>query len=51
MRKAASAVEYAFLIITVVAALLAMRLFLMRSIAGKWRQAADSIGFDQQYYF
>ena len=50
MRKAASAVEYAFLVITVIAALIAMKVFFMRSIAGKWRQAADSIGFDQQYY-
>jgi Flp pilus assembly pilin Flp len=51
MRKAVSAVEYAVLIIMVAVALISMRVFLQRTIAGKWRQAADSIGFDQQYYF
>ena len=39
--------EYAALIVVIIAALLAMRIYLKRGMSGQWRQAADSLG--EQY--
>jgi Flp pilus assembly pilin Flp len=44
-----STIEYAILIAVTVAALLAMQTYIGRAINGRWRQAADSIGFGMQY--
>jgi Flp pilus assembly pilin Flp len=41
--------EYAMLILVVVVALIGMQLYLKRSLAGKWKQAVDSVGFGRQY--
>ncbi len=43
-RRGQSAVEYAVLIVLVVAALLAMQLYMKRGIMGKHRQTADEWG-------
>lgn len=45
--KAQSILEYAVIIAVVVAALLAMQIYVKRSFQGRFRQAADSIG--EQY--
>ena len=44
MSKAQIALEYAVLIVCVVAALLAMQIYLKRSMSGRLRQQADSLG-------
>lgn len=44
MRKAQSSLEYAVLIIAVVAALIAMTIYLKRGMQGKFRQGADELG-------
>lgn len=44
MRKAQTALEYAVLIVCVVAALIAMQIYLKRSVSGRLRQQADSLG-------
>ena len=41
--------EYALLIIVLVAALLGMQIYLKRALAGKWKSAVDAIGFGRQY--
>lgn len=48
-RKGLSVIEYAILIAMVAAALLAMQSYIRKAICGRWRQAADSIGFGMQY--
>ncbi|MCM8800169.1 MAG: hypothetical protein NC900_05540 [Candidatus Omnitrophica bacterium] len=47
--KALSILEYALLIVIVVGALVAMQLYLKRSIAGYWRESIDTFGFGMQY--
>jgi hypothetical protein len=47
MRKAQSTLEYTVVIVAVVAALLAMQIYLKRSMQGRLRQVADEAG--QQY--
>jgi Flp pilus assembly pilin Flp len=44
MRKAQTALEYAVLIVCVVAALIAMQIYLKRGVSGRLRQQADSLG-------
>jgi hypothetical protein len=44
---AQSTIEYAMIIVCLVAALFAMRIYIKRSIQGRMREAADSIG--EQY--
>lgn len=41
--------EFALLLTVVIAALLAMQIFMKRSLMAKWKNAADSIGFGRQY--
>jgi hypothetical protein len=41
--------EYSMLIIALVAALLAMQIFMKRTLMGKWKDAADAFGFVRQY--
>lgn len=48
-RKGSSILEYAIIISLVVAALVAMSVYIRRAVCGKWRQAADSIGFGRQF--
>ncbi len=43
------AIEYVVLIAIVVIALLGMQLHIKRAICGRWRSAADGIGFGRQY--
>lgn len=49
MRKGTSIIEYAILISIVVLALVGMAVYMTRAVSGKWREAADSIGFGKQY--
>lgn len=47
MHKAQSTLEYAVVVVVIVAALLAMQIYLKRAMQGRLRQAADEAG--QQY--
>ncbi len=47
--KGLTIIEYAILITVIVGALLAMQAYVGKAICGRWRQAADSIGFGMQY--
>lgn len=47
LKRAQSSLEYALVIVCVVAALLAMQIYIKRSVQGRMRQTADSIG--EQY--
>lgn len=51
MRKGAYTVEYGILIVIMIAALVGISVYMKRAIIGKWREAADSIGFGRQYYY
>jgi len=44
MRKAQSTLEYAVLVICIIAALISMQIYFKRGLAGKLRGSADSIG-------
>lgn len=43
-RKGQSTLEYAVLIVVIIAALIAMQVYLKRGIQGKMRESADTIG-------
>lgn len=47
--KGMLSMEYAFLIVAILAALLSMFVYLQRSICGKWRESADTFGYGRQY--
>lgn len=49
MRKGQFSLEYAFVIVACVGAIVAMTVFITRAISGKWRESVDTIGFNQQY--
>lgn len=44
-----TAVEYAVLLVVVVAALLTMAVYAKRALTGKWREAGDTFGYGRQY--
>lgn len=48
-KQAQSFLEYAILIIIVVAALLAMRIYMLRAVQEKYRQNGDVFGEGEQY--
>lgn len=48
-KKGFTFLEYVVLIIMVIAAFLAMQIFMKRTLMGKWKDAADSFGFGRQY--
>ncbi len=43
-RKGQTTVEYAFIFVIVIGALIAMTLYIKRGIQGRWREAVDSLG-------
>jgi len=47
-RKAMSVVEYSLLIAIVIAALVAMQVYVKRAINGRWKDAGDVFGFGRQ---
>ena len=47
--KGTITLEYVIIITVVVAALVGMSIYMKRAICGKWREAADAIGFGKQY--
>ena len=49
-KKAISVIEYSLIIVVVVAALLAIHVYLKRAVSGRWRQAADTFGYGRQAY-
>jgi len=49
MKKGISTIEYAMIITLVIAALVGMSIYMKRAICGRWREAADAIGFGKQY--
>ena len=48
-KKGFTILEYSLLIIIVVAAFLAMQIYLKRALAGRWKSSVDTIGFGRQY--
>ena len=44
MRKAQSMLEYTILLMIIIAAFLAMQVYLKRGFQGRWKQAADGLG-------
>lgn len=48
-KKGMFSIEFGFLMVVVVAALLAMSVYLTRSICGKFRASADVFGYGRQY--
>lgn len=48
-RGGQSVIEFALLIVLVVAALTGMGIYAKRSLMGKWRGVGDSFGFGRQY--
>ena len=49
--KGQSIVEYMVLIVFVIAALLVSQKYLARSISGRWKSQADSMGYGRQYSY
>jgi Flp pilus assembly pilin Flp len=47
--KGVSVLEYTILIAVILAAMLAMSIYLKRAITGKWKDSADAIGYGRQY--
>lgn len=48
-RKGFSILEYTILVVVVLAALIAMRVYVQRAIMGRYRQAGDTFGFGRQF--
>ena len=48
-RRGSMSLEYAVLIALVAISLAAMAVYFVRSLSGKWRDAADTFGFGRQY--
>ena len=42
-------IEYAFLIVIIVVALIGMSVYLKRALCGKWREMGDTFGYGRQY--
>ena len=43
-KKAQTTIEYSFLIVIIIGALIAMNLYFKRGIQGRWKQAIDGLG-------
>ena len=48
-RNGTLSVEYSVLIAVVVAALVGLSVYMMRSVSGRWRQVGDTFGYGRQY--
>lgn len=48
-RRGFLSLEYAVLIVVCAASFLAMAVYIKRSVMGKWRTSADTMGFGRQY--
>ncbi|MFC1675073.1 hypothetical protein ACFL1K_04240 [Candidatus Omnitrophota bacterium] len=48
-RRAMMTIEYTFLIIIIVVALIGMSIYLKRALSGSWRGVGDSFGHGRQY--
>lgn len=48
-RKGVTILEYALLLVALVAAVISAQVFLRRAISSKWRESGDSFGFGRQY--
>lgn len=47
--KALTILEYTLLLAAVIAALVAMQVYLKRAVVGKWKGAIDAVGGGRQY--
>lgn len=47
--KALTILEYCLIIILVIAVVLLMQIYVRRALVGKWKSAADTIGFGRQW--
>jgi len=48
-KKGTSILEYSLLVAIVIAALLAMQIYVKRAVSGRWREAGDVFGFGRQF--
>ena len=48
-KKASSVLEYMALLVVIMAAFIVIQQYLVRAFSGKWKQAGDTFGFEQQY--
>jgi Flp pilus assembly pilin Flp len=49
LNRAASSLEYAALILFLVAALVTMQNYARNALSGRWKQAMDRFGYGRQY--
>jgi Flp pilus assembly pilin Flp len=49
--KANLVIEYAVLIVVIIAALLGISVYLKRAVSGRWRESADTFGHGRQYQY
>ncbi len=49
LRKGFLALEYAVLIVIVIAALVGISIYLKRALSGRWRTVGDTFGYGRQY--
>ncbi len=49
LTKGASTLEYATMIVVLIAVMLIMQKYVWQAISGRWRAAGDSFGFGRQY--
>jgi len=49
VKRAQISVEYAFLILVIVVALIGMAVYLKRAVSGKMREVGDTFGHGRQY--
>ena len=47
--KAMSVIEYSMLIAVITAALLGIQIYIKRAVSARWREAADTYGYDRQH--
>ncbi len=48
-KKGMSVVEYSLLLAIVIAALLAMQVYVKRAVSGRWKEAGDVFGYGRQF--
>ena len=48
-RRGVSSVEYAAMVLLIIAGMVVMQKYVLRSMAGHWKSVGDSFGFGRQY--
>lgn len=48
-KKGVSVVEYSLLLAIIIAALLAIQVYVKRAVSGRWKEAGDVFGYGRQF--